>query len=108
MGAAERLSDPQFTEAEAARKLTISKSTLVRERLAGRIFPIRMSKRIIRYTDAILEEYKCLCRNTPDKSETTGSASAPAQASGAERGTTSPIDKQSAHHLAQTIFKRQS
>lgn len=98
----------QFSEDEAARRLTISKSTLVRERLAGRIFPIRMGARIIRYTDAILEEYKCRCRNAPDRLATSGSASAPDRPSGAERGTTPPLDRQSAHRLAQTIFKRGS
>lgn len=57
MSAAEILPIP-FTEAEAARKLGVSKATLTRERLAGRISPIRMGQRIIRYTDAILNEYR--------------------------------------------------
>ena len=108
MGAAEQLSQLQFSEAEAARRLTISKSTLVRERLAGKIHPIRMGSRIIRYTEAILEEYRCRCRNTPDRLATTGSASGPDRRNGAELGTTQPHDRQSAHRLAQTIFKRRS
>lgn len=108
MGAAERIAEEQFTEAEAARKLTMSKSTLVRLRLMGKIQPMRLSPRIIRYTEAILDEYRSQCRNAPDKLETTGSASGRDRLSGAERGTTPPLDKQSAHRLAQMIFKRPS
>ena len=106
---AERLvTEPTFTEAEAAGKLGISKSTLIRERLAGKIHPIRMGARIIRYTDSILAEYQIQCRNAPDKSATSGSASGPDRRNGAERGTTPALDKQSAHLLAQTIFRRRN
>lgn len=105
MSAAEKLELP-FTEADAARKLGISKATLTRERLAGRIHPIRMGQRIIRYTDEILDEYLRQCRNAPDKSATTGSPSGPDRSNGAGRGMTPPLDKHDAHRLAQTIFKR--
>lgn len=54
----------KFDEAEAARRLTISKATLSRERLAGRIHPIRIGPRVIRYTQEILDEYRRRC---PDK-----------------------------------------
>jgi hypothetical protein len=105
MGAAEKM--PQyFGEAEAARKLTISKALLARERLAGRIHPMRMGQRVIRYTDEILDEYRRLCRNAPDKSATTGSASGRDRSNGAEPGTTPPLDRQSAHRLAQQTFRR--
>ena len=107
MSAAEDFRCP-FTEAEAARRLGVSKATLSRERLAGRIKPIRIGQRIIRYTDEILDEYLQQCRNASAKSETTGSASGPAPSSGAARGTTPSLDRQSAHHLAQMTFKRQS
>jgi hypothetical protein len=95
-----------FDEAEAARRLGMSKATLTRERLAGKIHPMRHGVRIIRYTDAILAEYQDKCRNAPDKSETTGSRSAQARPNGSERGTTPAADRHGAHHLAQTIFKR--
>lgn len=107
MSAAEKLELP-FTEAEAARKLGVSKATLTRDRLAGKIHPMRFGQRVIRYTDAILEEYRQQCRNAPDKSETTGSAKGPDRSSGAAPGTTPALDRQSAHRLAQAIFKRPS
>lgn len=97
-----------YHEAEAARRLGISKASLTRERLAGRIHPIRMGQRIIRYTDEILDEYLRQCRNAPEQSETTGSPKGQAPASGAGRGTTPALDKRDALHLAQTIFKKAS
>jgi hypothetical protein len=108
VSAAEKLRPGEYTEAQAAAELGVSKSTLIRERLAGRIFPMRMGQRIIRYNDAILEEYRELCRNAPDKSVTSGLASGQGRSSGAEHGSTPALDKQSAHRLAQTIFKRRS
>lgn len=98
----------KFDEAEAARRLDISKSTLTRARLRGEIFPIRIGPRVIHYTQAILDEYEQQCRNVSEKSETTGSASGPARTSGAGRGTTPQLDRQSAHLLAQRIFKKAS
>lgn len=98
----------RFNEAEAARRLKISKASLSRERLRGNIHPIRIGPRLIRYTQAILDEYEQRCRNVPDKSENTGSVSAPAPSSGVGRGTTPSLDKHDAHRLAQTIFKRAS
>lgn len=65
MSAAEFATVP-FTEEEAARKLGLHKQALVRERMAGRIVPIRMGKRVIRYTDAILDDY----RNRPPEDMT--------------------------------------
>lgn len=56
----------KFDEAEAAKRLTVSKATLARERLAGRIHPIRIGPRIIRYTQEILDEYRRRC---PDSVE---------------------------------------
>ncbi|HZF98657.1 MAG TPA: helix-turn-helix domain-containing protein [Pseudoxanthomonas sp.] len=103
MSAAER-----FDEAEAARRLGISKATLARVRLAGGIHPIRIGPRVIRYTQAILDEYEQKCRNVSAKLETSGSASVPARSSGAARGTTSALDRQSAHLLAQRTFKKAS
>lgn len=97
-----------FDEAVAARKLGVSKATLTRERLAGRVHPIRMGARIIRYTDEILDEYLSRCRNAPDKSETTGSPSERGQTAGIERGTTKLLDRQDAHRLAQATFRRPS
>jgi excisionase family DNA binding protein len=97
-----------FTEAEAAKKLGISKTTLVRERMAGRIRAIRMGQRIIRYTEEILDEYLRQCANDPDKSATTGSASGQARTRGAERGSTPQLDKHAAHLLALRTFKKAS
>jgi hypothetical protein len=95
-----------FTEAEAADRLGISKASLMRERIAGRIHPYRIGQRIIRYTDAILSEYLESCRNVPEKSATTGSPNGQAPRNGAARGTTPTLGRHDAHHLAQTIFKR--
>ncbi len=98
----------RFSEAEAARRLGISKGTLVRERLAGRIRPIRIGARIIHYTPAILEEFEEQCRNGQDKSATTGSANDAAPATGAAHGSTPPLDKHDAKALALQIFKKAS
>lgn len=108
MSANPHIVDATFTEAEAAGRLEISKATLMRDRIAGKVHPIRYGKRVIRYTDAILAEYQESCRNAPEKSAGTGSRSAQAPHSGAERGTTATPDKRDVHRLAQTIFKRQS
>ncbi|HXS04874.1 MAG TPA: DNA-binding protein [Rhodanobacter sp.] len=78
----------------------------MRERIAGRIHPYRIGQRIIRYTDAILNEYLESCRNVSEKSVTTGSPNGQAPRNGAERGTTPTLGRRDAHHLAQTIFKR--
>ena len=99
--------DLRFTEAVAADKLGISKASLMRERIAGRVHPYRIGQRIIRYTDAILNEYLESCRNVPDKSANTGSVSGQDRTRGAEHGSTPKLDRRSAHHLAQAIFKRQ-
>ena len=98
----------RFSEAEAARRLGISKGTLIRERIAGRIHPIRIGQRIIHYTQPILDEYERQCRNIPAKSETSGSAGDSVLRIGAERGTTLPVDRQGASLLAQQTFKRAS
>ncbi|WP_291773842.1 helix-turn-helix domain-containing protein [Luteibacter sp.] len=107
MGAAEDLHAP-FDEAEAARRLGVSKATLMRERAAGKIHPMRIGKRVIRYTESILNEYREACRNVSAKSATSGSAKGRVQTSGAEPGSTPILDKRDAHRLAQTIFKRPS
>jgi hypothetical protein len=107
MGAAEELHAP-FDEAEAARRLGVSKATVMRERVAGKIHPMRIGQRVIRYTESILDEYREKCRNAPAKSATTGSASAVDRSNGAERGSTPKLDKRDAHRLAQAIFKRRS
>lgn len=64
---AERLDERRvpFDEAEAARRMGVSKASLTRERLAGKISPIRIGARIIRYTDEIIDEYLNQCRNAP-------------------------------------------
>lgn len=102
------MADIPFDEAEAARRLGISKASLSRARIAGQVHPLRIGPRLIRYTDDILEEFKQQCRNAPAKSETTGSANAQARSSGVAPGTKQTIDRRSAHHLAQTIFKKAS
>lgn len=51
----------KFDEAEAARRLGVSKSFLLRERVAGRIRPMRIGARAIRYDDSILAEYRRRC-----------------------------------------------
>ena len=102
------MGDRPFTEAEAARKLNISKATLARERLAGRIHPVRIGQRVIRYTDDILTEYIEQCRNTPARSATTGSASAAGRTTGAAPGMTPPVDRQGAKALALQTFKKAS
>jgi hypothetical protein len=98
--------EERFTEAEAARRLDISKASLMRERIAGKIHPYRIGQRIIRYTDAIIDEYLQACRNVPAKSENSGSVSGQGRTAGAERGSTATLGRRDAHRLAQTIFKR--
>jgi hypothetical protein len=66
MSAADKFDAP-FDEAEAARRLNVSKATLARERLSGRIHPMRIGQRVIRYTQEILDEYR---RSCPDDVET--------------------------------------
>jgi len=105
MGAAEDIHIP-FDEAEAARRLGMSKATLMRERVAGRINPMRFGQRLIRYTEEILEEYRQLCRSGLDKSVTSGSAKGKALMPGAGHGSMPTLGKQDAHHLAQSIFKK--
>lgn len=100
--------DRPFNEAEAARRLGISKATLMRERIAGKIHPRRHGVRVIRYTQQILDEYESACRNVSDKSANTGSAKGPAAISGAAPGTTLILDKHDVHQLAQQTFKKQS
>lgn len=97
----------QFTETEAARKLGIGRSLLMRERAAGKIRPIRYGVKKIRYTIAILEEYQQLCRSGLDKLGNSGSANDPAPITGAEHGSTPALDRHDAHRLAQAMFKRQ-
>lgn len=99
------MSDRPFSEQEAANRLGFSKATLMRERIAGKIHPMRHGARVIRYTQAIIDEYQSQCRNVSDKSENTGSAKGEAVSNGAGRGTTPTLDKQDVHHLAQSIFK---
>lgn len=97
----------QFNEAQAAKKLGISKSLLMRERARGRVHPIRYGQRVIRYTDEILIEYQQLCRSGLDKLANTGSANDQALSNGVEHGSTPALGRQDAHHLAQAMFKRQ-
>lgn len=94
-----------LTEQQAASELGISKATLTRVRLSGKIQAIRMGQRIIRYTHEALNEYIQQC-SASDKSATTGSPSAPDRSSGAEPGTTPLLDRQSAHRLAQMTFRQ--
>lgn len=61
MSAAERLltlaqAAERYDEAEAARRLGVSKATVTRARLSGDLRHIRIGSRIIRYTDALLDE----------------------------------------------------
>ncbi|KAJ4853174.1 helix-turn-helix transcriptional regulator [Xylella fastidiosa] len=105
MSAAEKLPE-LYTEEEAARRLLVSKATLTRERMAGRIHPIRISTRIYRYSNQIIEEYIQQCRNVQDKSGNTGSVGVPTLKTGIEHGASLLLDGQSAHLLAQRIFKK--
>lgn len=105
MSTTEKLPD-LYGEGEAARRLLVSKATLTRERMAGRIHPIRISARIYRYSNQIIEEYIQQCRNAQGKLGTTGSASAQVPKIGAALGLTPLPDRQTAHLLAQRIFKK--
>lgn len=105
MTAAEKLPD-LFTEAEAAKRMGISKATLTRERMANRIGAIRIGQRVIRYTDEILREYLRQCES--GKSATTGYRKGRDQDSGAEPGSTPLLDRPSAHRLAQATFGKRS
>jgi hypothetical protein len=60
VGAAEKLEAP-LTESEAAAALKISLASLQRARRRGEIHPLRYGRRLIRYTDAILSEYRMRC-----------------------------------------------
>jgi hypothetical protein len=102
VSAAERLPE-LFTEAEAAERLGISKATLTRERMVGRIGAIRIGQRIIRYTDEILSEYLRQCES--GKSATTGSAGGATPTAGAGPGSTPLLDRPSASRLAQQTFR---
>jgi hypothetical protein len=106
MSAAEEFYSEEMTEAEAAKRLRISRSTLMRDRLAGKARPIIYGKRTIRYTLAILEEYRETCRTSLDKSATSGSPSGPALSNGAAPGMTGALDRHDAHRLAQATFRR--
>ncbi len=102
-----------FAEKEAAKMLDISLATIRRVRDSGKIAFRRVSKSI-RYTEADLNEYldngrvPCKTSNTQDKSESTGCHSEKDRTPGAERGSTSVHDKQSAHLLAQMTFSKPS
>lgn len=101
-------SELPFNECEAARRMGISKATLMRERIAGKIHPMRHGRRVIRYTQQIIDEYQSKCRNVSDKSANTGSAKGEAVSNGAAHGTTLKLDKHDVHQLAQKTFKKQS
>ncbi len=105
MSTTEKLPD-LYGEGEATRRLYISKTTLTRERIAGRIHPIRISTRIYRYSNQILEEYIQQCRNVLEKSGIIGSASALVPKIGAALSLMLLPDKQTAHLFAQRIFKK--
>ncbi len=100
-----------ITEKEAAKMLGISLATIRRVRDSGKITFRRLGGSI-KYTEADLFEYldngrvPCKTSNTRDKSENTGCHSEMDRALGAEPGSTSVHDKQSAHRLAQTTFGR--
>ncbi|ALR07801.1 DNA-binding protein [Xylella fastidiosa] len=105
MSTTEKLPD-LYGEGEATRHLCISKTTLTRERIAGWIHPIRISTRIYRYSNQIIEEYIQQCRNVQDKLGNTGSVGVPTLKTGIEHGVSLLLDGQSAHLLAQRIFKK--
>jgi len=102
-----------ITEKEAARMLDISLATIRRVRDSGKIAFQRVSKSI-RYTEADLFEYldngrvPCKTSNTKDKSEISGCHSEKDRTPGAGHGSTSVLDKQSAHRLALKIFSKPS
>ncbi len=102
-----------ITEKEAAEKLCISLATIRRERHRERIAYRRVGSSI-KYTEADLIEYldngkvPCKTSNTPDKSESIGCHSEKDRTPGAERGSTSVHDKQSAHRLALKTFSKRN
>ena len=102
-----------ITEKEAAKMLDISLATIRRVRVCGEISFRRVSKSI-KYTEADLFEYldngrvPCTTSNTKDKSENIGCHSEKDRTPGAERGSTSVHDKQSAHRLALKTFSKRN
>lgn len=102
-----------LTEKEAAEKLFISLATIRREMQREKIAYRRIGGSI-KYTESDLIEYldngrvPCKTSNTPDKSESIGCQSEKDRTPGAEPGSTSVHDKQSAHRLAQMTFSKHS
>lgn len=92
------VTDPTFDEAEAARRLGVSKATVTRERCAGKIRPYRIGKRVIRYTDKILGDYLETCLSGPATSIDGVSAK--------KRATKVMARFDQDHLLAQAVFKK--
>jgi len=93
--------------------LSFSLAKIRRVRGSGEITFRRLGGSI-KYIKADLIEYldngrvPCKTSNTPDKSESTGCHSEKDRTLGAEPGSTSVHDKQSAHRLAQRTFSKPS
>ncbi|WP_101927036.1 MULTISPECIES: helix-turn-helix transcriptional regulator [Luteimonas] len=100
------MTSPLFSETEAAERLNISKATLARERIAGRIRPIRIGTRIIRYTDEIIEEYLQQCRAPAHTDGNADSSARSAQKSRGAPGLTQTVSRSDAHLLALRTFRK--
>lgn len=96
-----------YTEREVADYLEVSIETVRRERRRGNISHTKIGKKI-RYTQQHIQEYlhEQTCPANDSKSETTGSQSGQTAQSGAQPGSTTLVDKQNVHHLAQQTFKK--
>jgi excisionase family DNA binding protein len=104
-----------LSERESAAALGVSIETLRRLRRAGAITFTRIGGRI-RYTEdhllAYIEKETRACRENPQtdpaRSGISGSADGPTPPPGAAPGSIHNLDRQSAHRLAQRIFRKRS
>jgi Helix-turn-helix domain len=94
-----------FNEAEAARRLGVSKATLTRERAAGRIHPYCIGQRVIRYTDEILGEYLETCRVAPRVPAVRALTKRLDTNVGRRRSETPMLSREDGHLLARATFK---
>ena len=97
-----------YSERDAAEVLGISVDTIRRERQRRKLAFTRIAGRI-RYTETSLSSYiedmTEPCRKKPSSSAPTSSTSDEAPITGADAGTTLPLDRHAAHRLAQATFK---
>jgi hypothetical protein len=96
-------------EKDVAIYLSVSIDTVRRERRKGLILCSWVGNRP-RYTDQQILDYldnktATTCQKNASKSESIGSPSVRIAQSGAQPGSTTLVDRQSVHHLAQQTFK---